>query len=161
MYAGLISVIADGLVLPIVLLAAGALLYYVPNAQKLKVYSRMLVAGVTSYMIAKFMGVAYQPSSMRPFEILGVEPGASFLDNPGFPSDHALFVWVIVFAVLYALPHKKWLCIVLCGLAFVVSAGRVMALVHAPIDVIGGFAAAAVGALWYIDGRKTLQKSKK
>lgn len=161
MTTNFVVVLADGMVFPIVLAAAAALLYYVPNAQKITVYSRMLVAGLTSYMVAKFMSMAYQPSTMRPFELAGVEPGASFLNNPGFPSDHALFVWVIVLAVAYALSHKKWLWGTLAVLAALVCLGRVLALVHAPIDIVGGVAAAFIGALWYIDGRISLQKSKK
>lgn len=161
MYALFISLIADGLVVPLVLLATAALVYFIPNKDKIAVYSRMLVAGLTSYMIAKFMGLAYQPSSMRPFELAGVDPGASFLNNPGFPSDHSLFVWVIVFAVWYALPGKRWLVVCLLVLALLVSVGRVLALVHAPIDVVGGFIAAAIGALWYVDQQKTLQKANK
>lgn len=161
MSSTIITILADALVFPIVLVAAAALLYYVPNKHKIATYSRMLVAGLTSYMIAKFMALTYQPSTMRPFEIAGVDPGASYLNNPGFPSDHALFVWVIVFAVFYALGRKSRLAIGLAVLAFLVSIGRVLALVHAPIDVVGGFFAAAVGALWYFDGRTPLQKSKK
>ena len=54
----------------------------------------------------------------------------------------------------------------LAAAALAVSLGRVAALVHAPIDIIGGFVAAALGALWYLDAlqygkRKTLQKSQK
>lgn len=161
MVENLIIVLADGLVVPMVLIAAAALLWYVPNEQKLRVYSRMLVAGLTSYMVAKFMSIIYQPSSARPFELAGVSPGASYLDNPGFPSDHALFVWVIVLALMYALPHRKAIWVSAATLAVLVCLGRVMALVHAPIDIVGGVLAACVGALWYIDDRKNLQKTPK
>lgn len=161
----LISVIADWLVLPIVAVASAALLYFVPNRKKVATYGRLLVAGLSSYMVAKFMALAYQPSEARPFEVAGVDPGASFMDNPGFPSDHTLFVWVIVFAVWYG-TRKWWLVVLLAAAALAVSLGRVAALVHAPIDIIGGFVAAALGALWYLDAlqygkRKTLQKSQK
>lgn len=145
--------IADWLVMFLAASAAASLLWYVPHRQKIATYSRMLVAGLTSYMTAKFMALAYQPSTMRPFEIMGLEPGASYLDNPGFPSDHTLFVWVIVFAVWYG-TRKPWLVLVLGVAAFLVSVGRVIALVHAPIDIIGGFTAAAIGALWYVHGVK-------
>lgn len=161
MTTNMTALLADGMVFPIVLAAAVALLYYVPNSQKINSYSRMLVAGLTSYMVAKFLSLAYQPSAMRPFELAGVDPGASYLDNPGFPSDHALFVWVIVFAVAYALPRKRWLWALLALLAVLVCLGRVLALVHAPIDIIGGLASAAIGALWYLDEKDALQKSKK
>lgn len=161
----LIIALADWLVIPIAVVAAGALLFYVPHSKKIAVYSRLLVAGLTSYMVAKFMALAYQPSTMRPFEIAGAAPGASYLDNPGFPSDHTLFVWVIVFAVWYGV-RKPWLAAVLALAALAVSLGRVAALVHAPIDIIGGFIAAVVGAIWYYGARQpkkdeSLQKSQK
>lgn len=160
MVSNLISVLADGLVVPIVIVATLALLLYVPRAQKVPIYSRMLVAGLTSYMVAKFMSLVYQPSPMRPFEMAGVAPGASYLDNPGFPSDHALFVWVIVLAVIYALPYRKWLWIGLSVMALLVCLGRVFALVHAPIDIIGGMFAALIGGLWYLNEKKFAKSTK-
>jgi membrane-associated phospholipid phosphatase len=38
-------------------------------------------------------------------------------------------------------------------LTVAVAIGRVLALVHTPIDVIGGMAIACIGALWYIQPR--------
>ena len=108
------------------------------------------MAGLTSYLVAKIMSIVYQPSSMRPFELMNVNPGASYMDNPGFPSDHSLFVWALVFAVIYAV-RNKILSLSLIILAFLVCVGRVMALVHTPLDVIGGIVAAMIGAMWYID----------
>lgn len=142
--------LADGLVFIIVAISIYILIVKVPNNQKYMVYGRMLVAGLTSYLVAKIMSIAYQPTSLRPFEIMNVEPGASYLDNPGFPSDHALFVWVIVFAVFYA-SRNRYLAGGLALLAIMVCIGRVIALVHAPIDVLGGTLAAVIGAMWYID----------
>lgn len=149
-----IQLIADGLVFPLVILAVATLLLYVPNKRKLSVYSRMLVAGLTSYLVAKLFSLLYQPSAQRPFELLGVEPGASYLDNPGFPSDHALFVWVIVFAVWYG-TRKPWIVAVAVTIAVLVCIGRVLALVHTPLDIFGGVAAACIGALWYLDEKRT------
>ena len=156
----LIQLLADGLVFPLVLGAIVALVWLVPNRDKFSVYSRMLLAGLTSYLVAKLMALAYQPSEQRPFEQMGVDPGASYLNNPGFPSDHALFVWVIVFAVWYG-TRNKWLAVVFAVVALLVCTGRVLALVHTPLDVLGGFAAAAVGAAWYLDVRRSSAKLAK
>lgn len=155
-----IQIIADSLVIPLVVLATVALLWLVPNAKKFTVYSRMLLAGLTSYLVAKLMATAWQPNAQRPFEMMGLEPGASYLDNPGFPSDHTLFVWVIVFAVWFGV-RKPWLVVVVATVALLVSLGRVLALVHAPIDVLGGVVAAAIGALWYLDTQQTKKLAKK
>ena len=83
----IVKLIADGLVVPVVLIGAYALIKLVPNKEKYQVYSQVLMAGLTAYVAAKIIGSIYQPDQMRPFEILGVSAGASFLNNPGFPSD--------------------------------------------------------------------------
>lgn len=146
----LIQFIADGLVFLIVALAGVALLFGVPNRQKFEVYARILVAGLTAYLLAKLLAATWQPSVERPFETLGVDPGASYLNNPGFPSDHSLFVWAIVYAVIFAV-RRKWLAALLVTMALLVCVGRVLALVHTPLDVLGGFVVASLGALWYLD----------
>lgn len=144
-----IRFIADFAVIAVVLLAAYALIFKIPRGQRYQAYCRILMAGLTAYMLAKFIGVIYQPEALRPFEQLGVEPGASYLDNPGFPSDHMLFVSAIVLAVWFE-TRQKTITIILVVLAGLVGLGRVLALVHTPLDVIGGIVIALLGALWYI-----------
>lgn len=145
----IIHLIADGLIIPVVLIGGWALWCYVPKSQRVNRYKYALMAGLTSLLVAKFIGILYQPSSERPFELLGQKAGALYFDNPGFPSDHALFVTVIVLAV-WALTRRKKLSIILAVLALLICVGRVLALVHTPLDVIGGIAAGLVGGLWYI-----------
>ena len=148
-----IRIIADGAVVPIVLLATFALLAYVPKDKRLESYSRILVAGLTAYLLAKLLGSVYQPAEMRPFELLGVAAGASYLDNPGFPSDHALFTAFLTLAVWFETGKRK-LSVVLAGLTLLVCAGRILALVHTPLDVIGGVMVASVGSLWFLEDYK-------
>ena len=143
-----IRLIADAAVLPVILIAAGALVFKIPKGGRFAAYSRILMAGLTAYMLAKFIGAVYQPATERPFEILGVNPGAFYLNNPGFPSDHALFVTAIACAVWFETRLKKT-SLVLASLVIIICIGRVVALVHTPLDVIGGVAIALVGALWY------------
>lgn len=144
----IIRLIADLAVIPVVLIGAWALLYKVPKGHRFEAYARVLLAGLTAYMLAKFVATIYQPSDLRPFEILGVDPGASYLNNPGFPSDHALFVTAIACAVWFETRMKK-VSLVLVGLVLLVCIGRVLALVHTPLDVVGGVLIALIGALWY------------
>jgi membrane-associated phospholipid phosphatase len=148
----LIRLIADAAVVPVVLIGAFALLFKVPKGQRFQAYYRVLLAGLTAYLVAKLVGSIYQPDALRPFEQLGVEPGASYLDNPGFPSDHMLFVTAIVAAVWFETRLKKT-AILLAFLAVLVGVGRILALVHSPLDVIGGVVFALIGALWYIQNR--------
>jgi len=124
------------------------LLTKVPKGRRIYAYSRIILAGLTAFLFAKLIGTVYQPELMRPFETLGVDPGASFLDNPGFPSDHMLFVTAIVCAV-WAETRMKKTTLVLAAMALLVGVGRILALVHTPADVIGGVLIAMLGALWY------------
>lgn len=145
----LIRLIADVAIIPIILLGTWALVFRIPKGQRYKAYCRILMAGLTAYLIAKFVATIYQPSDLRPFEILGVDPGASYLDNPGFPSDHTLFAAAIVLAVWFETRMKK-LAVILAVLVVLIAIGRVVALVHTPADVIAGIVIALVGALWYV-----------
>lgn len=144
----LIQLIADAAVIPVILIGAWALLFKIPKGHRFEAYARILMAGLTAYMLAKFIGSIYQPTTLRPFELLGVDPGALYLNNPGFPSDHALFVTAIACAVWFETRMKK-VSLVLAGLVILICIGRVLALVHTPFDVIGGVGIALVGALWY------------
>lgn len=145
----MIKLIADGAVVPVALIGAYTLLRFVPHQQKYQVYVRVLMAGLTAYVAAKIAGALYQPSGLRPFEVLGVEAGASFLNNPGFPSDHALFVTAITLAVAFGARQPKW-ALVAAALSLLVCLGRVLALVHTPLDVVGGVLIACVGVVWYL-----------
>lgn len=151
----MIELIADGLIVPIVLVGIAAIWLWTPKP-KLEAYKYALMAGLTSLLVAKLLSIIYHPAVERPFELLGRKAGALYIDNPGFPSDHALFVTVIVLAV-YALTGRKKLSIVLAVLALLVCIGRVVALVHTPLDVVGGIFAGLVGGLWYIARAKRLR----
>lgn len=151
-YAWFVRLIADYSVFPIVILGAWALLFGVPKGGRYEAYCRVIMAGLTAYLFAKLLGSIYQPTGMRPYELLGLHPGASYLDNPGFPSDHTLFVTSIALAVWFETTYRK-LAIGLFLLVIVVAIGRVLALVHTPLDVSAGILIALVGGLWYVQGR--------
>lgn len=146
----IIRILADGLMIPIVLIGTYALVFKVPMEKRLDSYTRVLIAGLTTYLIAKLAGTIYQPETLRPFELLGSSAGASYLNNPGFPSDHALFAMAITCAV-WLETKQKWMSIILASLVICMALGRVLALVHTPIDVFGGIAIAIIGSLWYLN----------
>ena len=126
----IIRLIADAAVIPVILIGAWALLFKVPKGHRFEAYCRILMAGLTAYLLAKFIGSIYQPASLRPFEILGVDAGA------------------ITCAVWFETRMKK-VSLLLAGFVVLICIGRVLALVHTPLDVIGGVGIALVGALWY------------
>ncbi|OYX36937.1 hypothetical protein B7Z00_04160 [Candidatus Saccharibacteria bacterium 32-50-10] len=150
----LIRLIADGMMLPIVLLAAYALLMRVPGAHRYDIYTRVLMSGITSYMLAKFVSAVWQPQELRPFEQLGVQAGAAYLDNPGFPSDHTLFAGFLTLAVWFATRNSKY-AVILAVMTVLVAIGRVLAQVHTPLDVMAGLGFAVLGAAWYLPYAKT------
>jgi undecaprenyl-diphosphatase len=145
----LIRMIADGLVFAVVLIGAYVLLRYAPRKNWYQVYARLFTMGLTAYLLAKVAGMIYQPGVERPFIQAGVQPGAAYLDNPGFPSDHALFVFVITLAVWVATKRRGWTTVLLI-LSLLVCAGRVLALVHTPLDVVAAFVIVGIaGVAWY------------
>lgn len=150
----IIRLMADGLIVPIVLIGAFALIFKVPKDKRFESYSRILLAGLTAYLIAKLAASIYQPNLDRPFELLGVNAGAAYLNNPGFPSDHVLFITAITCAVWFETKMKKTT-ILLTILVVLVGLGRVLALVHTPLDVTFGVIFGLIGALWYINSQKT------
>ena len=147
-----VRLMADGALLPIVVIGVWLLLFKVKKSDKFAAYSRILMAGLTAYLVAKYMSAVYHPAAERPFELMGVAAGAAYLPDPGFPSDHALFSTAILYAVWFETRSKLWTR-VLIVLVLMVCVGRVLALVHTPLDVIGGVVAASVGALWYLTPR--------
>lgn len=153
----IIKVLADYLMLPIVALAAWLLLVKAPKRGRYDKYARVLMAGLTSYWLAKVIGNLWQPETSRPFEQLHTQPLASYLGNAGFPSDHVLFAMFLALAVWYVTRKSFWTVIMLL-LTLCVAVGRVLALVHSPLDVIGGVVIAAAGALWYVDYAKIIPR---
>lgn len=150
----LIRLLADGLVIIIFIVSMLTFAFGIPRDKWWYWGWRIVLAGLTAYLAAKIAGFLYQPETMRPFEKLGVEPKAAFLPNPGFPSDHALFAMFLTLAVWFSTKRKK-LAIALFGLTIIMGAARVSALVHTPLDVIGGILLAFVGIVWY---RRTSKK---
>jgi membrane-associated phospholipid phosphatase len=71
------------------------------------------------------------------------------MNNPGFPSDHCLFVTAITCAVWFE-TRQKLITGILVSLVIIICIGRVLALVHTPADVIGGVVISLIGSLWYL-----------
>lgn len=153
----LIRVAADGAMIAAGLVALYAFAFVVPRDKWWYWGSRIFVAGLITYALAKLAGYVYQPNELRPYQLMGVEPGASYLPNPGFPSDHALFAMFLTLAVWFSTKHRA-LTITMAILTLVTALGRVFALVHAPIDVIAGLIIPLIGIIWY---RHTTRKSVK
>lgn len=142
------SLIADGLVIVIFLIAMITFATQIPRSKWWYWGWRIVVVGLLTYALAQGIAAVYQPVDLRPFELQGVEPGASYLNNPGFPSDHALFATFLTVSV-WVTTRKRGLTMALAVMTIIMSIGRVLALVHTPLDVIGGVAIGATALLWY------------
>lgn len=150
---GFVRFLADDTLFIIIGVTGVALLRGVPRRVVVRDYSYGAMAGLTALLLGKLMSLLYQPARERPFLELGTQPGAEFIDNPGFPSDHMLLAVVCVYAVLALTPYTKT-AYLLAVLALLMGAGRVLALVHTPLDIVGGIIAATLGAVWYISRRR-------
>ena len=112
----------------------------------------VVMAGLTSLLVGKVLSLLYQPSVERPFITLGQQAGAAYINNPGFPSDHMLLGTVIVLIVWFMTPYRK-VAILLTVLLLLMGAARVLALVHTPLDIVGGLLAGLSGGIWYLKHR--------
>ncbi len=145
----LVRIAADWLLFAIIAVAGCAGAYYVVKTHNIRRFAPVaIMAALTSLYVAKLISLVYQPAAARPYIQQGVEAGASYINNPGFPSDHALLATVIVIMLAMLTPYKK-LAIGLFVFVLVMSLARVLAFVHTPLDVAGGIAIAAVGSFWY------------
>lgn len=145
-----IRLIADGLVPAVALIGAYCLLFALPKgSDRTKAYARVIMAGLTALLAAKLVASLWQPDAARPFVEMGVAAKAAYLDNAGFPSDHVLFSAAVAYAVWFETKQRR-AAYLLSALVGLVALGRVLALVHTPLDVLGGLVFASFGALWYL-----------
>lgn len=149
MYDFVIKFIADYLVIIIVIVGGLVVLFMTPKVGRYQRFVRVLMMGLTALLLARLITLVFHPDELRPFAVEGKSALAAYLNNPGFPSDHMLFVTTITLAVWVATKHVGMTIALLVG-SLIVGVGRVLALVHTPLDVIGGLVIAIVAALiWY------------
>ncbi|MGB3023526.1 MAG: phosphatase PAP2 family protein [Candidatus Saccharimonadales bacterium] len=149
--ADMVRFAADGLLIFVLGCASIVAVYWAlhqPRRRIVAVIPFVIMAGLTSLLSGKLASVVYQPDSARPFVVRGVKAGAAYIDNPGFPSDHALLAVVVVAAVWFVTGYRR-VAFMLATLTLIMVAARVVALVHTPIDVVGGVMAGLIGAVWY------------
>lgn len=144
----LVKLLADGLLLLLIAAAGIALLCWTSLRAKLTYYPYVIMAGLTSLLTGKLMSLLYQPTAERPFIEQGLVAGAAYIDNPGFPSDHVLLATIVALTVIVFV-KKRWLAIAMIVTVGAIGVGRILALVHTPLDVIGGIIAGLSGGVWY------------
>ncbi len=129
--------------LPFVILAAAAVFFVrLDIVRKKSMFALSLVSSVLALAMDKTLNLLI--ISPRPFVVKGVDPLIAHAADNGFPSEHALFVFLIAGAVF---AYDKKLGIILGIIGAFVGTARVVADVHHPIDIIGGFLIAAIALL--------------
>lgn len=98
---------------------------------------RLLLSGTLAYMLA---GVAKDLWGRgRPFELIPDIVSLEFIvRGPGYPSGHMAMATVLAFTLGHYL-HKKYRLLLAAG-ALAVGLSRIYLGVHAPLDIVGGFA---------------------
>ena len=117
-----------------IVIAGIAVVYFIFTSIKNKI--TLAVYGAFTLPVAYVLGKALSVliHTQRPFVTLGVTPLVAHVADNGFPSEHTLYALIIA-GVIYMV--QKQLGLLLIALALLVGVGRVFALVHNPIDIIG------------------------
>lgn len=126
----------------LVVLSAGIAWLKTTRDQKLKFAASIVLAGIIAYAVAKVAGkIYYDP---RPFVTAHVQPLIQHAADNGFPSDHALLTATLT-AVTYFFNRKLALGMAL--LTIIVGIARILARVHSPLDIAGGWVLGVIGAV--------------
>ena len=94
----------------------------------------LLLFGV-SYLVAK--AISHVVNDPRPYIVQHIQPLIPLAHDNGFPSDHSLLAWALVFSLVWLAPAAVWPFVI--G-ALLVMLGRLGVAAHHTLDV-GGSAA--------------------
>lgn len=110
---------------------------------KIQLAATTVLALVIAFILSKISAHFYYDP--RPFvKNPTVAPLFAHPPDNGFPSDHS-WISMTVAAVLFYY-QKSWACVA-AGLAVIIGIARVLAHVHSPIDIIGGFGIGIIAAV--------------
>lgn len=143
----LIVFAAKYLYLVITLAAAAAIFAYKKTFIRRSILKLILISFPLALITARILSLFIYTS--RPFVVENVKPLISHVADNGFPSDHTLLVMTI--SAVFLIYNRK-IGIILLILSFIVGAARVLAKIHAPVDILGStiVALASVVTAWII-----------
>ncbi len=109
---------------------------------KVKFMAAIIVAGVIAFVLSRIAGRLYYDP--RPFmRNPSIKPLFPHKPGNGFPSDHALLTGTLT-AITYFY-NRKYATIMLIP-TLIIGVARVLARVHSPIDIAGGWVFGIMGA---------------
>ena len=115
--------------------------YYVSKPKRLEYIVTVIVAGIIAFVLSRIASKLYYDP--RPFVVEHVKPLFPHLKDNGFPSDHALLTGTLT-AVAY-IYNKKFASYMLV-ITILIGTARVLAKVHSPLDITGGWLMGVIGA---------------
>ncbi len=133
---------ASYLFILVIILQLVAVLWLNKDASsKVRFVLAIIVAGIIAFILSRIAGkLFYDP---RPFVTEHVKPLIPHAPDNGFPSDHALLTGTLT-AITYFFYKKyaNWMLI----LTIIIGVARVLAKVHSPLDIAGGWVFGIIGA---------------
>lgn len=108
-----------------------------PTQVLIQKYKEMLLvffSGILAYFISYLLKFLFH--TPRPFELLSGVNSLFLKTDYAFPSGHSTFFMALAFAIFFS--HKK-AGYLFMFFALLIGLARIMAGVHFPIDILGGF----------------------
>lgn len=102
--------------------------------QKKKEFLALFFSGVLAYLVASFLKILFH--TPRPFDAFSQVHSLFTETGYAFPSGHATVFAAIAFIIFFT--HKK-AGYIFMFLAFLIGLARIIAGVHFPVDILGGF----------------------
>lgn len=116
--------------------------FQVDKSTKVKFIVATILAGGIAFALSRIAGHLYYDP--RPFVTEHVKPLFSHTADNGFPSDHALLTGMLT-AITYF--YNKKVANFMLVLTLIIGVARVLAKVHSPLDIAGGWAFGIIGAV--------------
>lgn len=126
----------------LVVAGIGIIWLRLPKDQKLKAAITIIVAGLIAFILSRIAGQLYYDP--RPFVTQHVAPLIPHAADNGFPSDHALLTMALT-AIAYA--YSKRIATAMLLLTVIIGIARVLAKIHSPLDIAGGWVLGVIGAV--------------
>lgn len=100
--------------------------------------------GLSAFLTSEVLKVIF--SKLRPYKVYENVDNLFYSTGYAFPSGHSTFYMALAFSI-YFLHKKVGMILIFC--AFFIGVARVMAGVHYPIDILGGYVLGIIIAVFF------------